>query len=213
MEQKQSSNSQGRPQRLANRRRWRRRRRSPATSPDPAPVANRRPAAHGDAPPGAGEAYERRPPHTAPASLAPREAAPGASAAPPAATAAVAAVAEPASGALACPLCAEPVRDLYTAIAYGEHSAPAHFDCIVALLGEREELEEGAWLCYLGGGSFGIVQMLPAAGRGDRGGSLLIHKRIEVEEKDAAPEWRQGLRLPLGERFGSVAASEAAPCK
>ena len=157
-------------------------------------------------PPAAGEAYERRPPHTAPASLAPREAAPGTSAAAPA-------VAEPASGAFACPLCAEPVRDLYTAIAYGEHSAPAHFDCIVALLGEREELEEGAWLCYLGGGSFGIVQMLPAARRGDRGGSLLIHKRIEVEEKDAAPEWRQGLRLPLGERFVSVAASEAAPCK
>jgi hypothetical protein len=206
MEQKQSSNSQGRPQRLANRRRWRRRRRSPATSPDPAPVANRRPAAHGNAPPAVGEAYERRPPHTAPASLAPREAAPGTSAAAPA-------VAEPASGAFACPLCAEPVRDLYTAIAYGEHSAAAHFDCIVALLGEREELEEGAWLCYLGGGSFGIVQMLPAARRGDRGGSLLIHKRIEVEEKDAAPEWRQGLRLPLGERFVSVAASEAAPCK
>lgn len=206
MEQKQSSNSQGRPQRLANRRRWRRRRRSPATSPDPAPVANRRPAAHGNAPPAVGEAYERRPPHTAPASLAPREAAPGTSAAAPA-------VAEPASGAFACPLCAEPVRDLYTAIAYGEHSAPAHFDCIVALLGEREELEEGAWLCYLGGGSFGIVQMLPAARRGDRGGSLLIHKRIEVEEKDAAPEWRQGLRLPLGERLVSVAASEAAPCK
>ena len=200
MEQKQSSNSQGRPQRPANRRRWRRRQRQPATSPGPAPVANRRPAAPGDAPPGAGEADERRPPHTAPASLAPREAAPGTSA-------------EPASGALACPLCAEPVRDLYTAIAYGQHSAPAHFDCIVALLGEREELEEGAWLCYLGGGSFGIVQMLPAARPGDRGGSLLIHKRIEVEEKDAAPEWRQGLRLPLGERFVSVAASEAAPCK
>jgi hypothetical protein len=210
MEQKQSSNSQGRPQRPANRRRWRRRRRSPATSPGSAPVANRRPAAHGDAPPGAGEAYERRPPHTASASLAPREAAQGPFAAPLAATAAAA---EPASGALACPLCAEPVRDLYTAIAYGQHSAPAHFDCIVALLGEREELEEGAWLCYLGGGSFGIVQMLPAAGRGDRGGSLLIHKRIEVEDKDAAPEWRQGLRLPLGDRFVSVAASEAAPCK
>ena len=213
MAQKQSSNSQGRPQRPANRRRWRRwrhRRRSPATSPDPAPVANRRPAAHGDAPPAAGEARERRPRHTAPASLAPHEAASGPSAAAPAATAAAA---EPASGALACPLCAEPVRDLYTAIAYGEHSAPAHFDCIVSLLGEREELEEGAWLCYLGGGSFGIVQMLPAARPGDRGGSLLIHKRIEVEEKDAAPQWRQGLRLPLGDRFVSVAASEAAPCK
>ena len=210
MAQKQSSNSQGRPQRPANRRRWRRRRRSPATSPGLAPVANRRPAAHGAPPPVAGEARERRPRHTAPASLAPREAAPGPFAAPSAATAAAS---EPVSGALACPLCAAPVRDLYTAIAYGEHSAPAHFDCIVSLLGEREELEEGAWLCYLGGGSFGVVQMLPAARRGDRGGSLLIHKRIEVEDKDAAPEWRQGLRLPLGERSLSVAASEAAPCK
>ena len=195
MEHKQSS-SQGRPQRPVDRRRRRRRRGSPATSPGPAPVADRGPAAHGDAPPAAGEAHQRRPRHAA-ASRAPREAAPGYSAPAPA-PAPVAAAAEPASDALVCPLCAEPVRDLYTAIAYGERRDPAHFDCIVALLGEREELEEGARLCYLGGGSFGIVQMRPASREGDRGGALLIRKRIEVEEQAAAPEWRRGLRLPLG---------------
>ena len=104
------------------------------------------------------------------------------------------------------------MRDLYTAIAYGERSAPAHFDCIMSLLGEREELEEGARLCYLGGGSFGIVQVRPAARAGDRGGTLLIRKRIEVEDKDAAPAWREELRLPLPEQRVNVAASDAAPC-
>ena len=182
MERKQRSN-QGRQQRLANRRRRRRRQRSPATSPTPAQVASRRPPPPVDAPAAAGATPRSRPRQAAAARRATPEPA--------------AAAAEPASGEFTCPLCAAPVRDLYTAIAYGERRAPTHFDCIVSLLGEREEVEEGARLCYLGGGSFGIVQMRSASRQGDRGGSLLIHKRIEVEEKDAAPEWRQRLRLPI----------------
>ncbi|MDE0447686.1 MAG: hypothetical protein OXH96_13525, partial [Spirochaetaceae bacterium] len=112
----------------------------------------------------------------------------------------------PATDARTCPLCAKPVHDLYTAIAYGAGNAPAHFDCIVSLLGEREEVEEGARLCYLGGGSFGIVQMRPAARPGDR--ALLIHKRIEVEEQDATPPWREELRLSPPEGRVTVAARE-----
>ena len=74
-------------------------------------------------------------------------------------------------------------------------------------MGRRTEVEEGARLCYLGGGSFGIVQMRAAARPGDR--ALLIHKRIEVEEKDAAPPWREELRLALPEGRVTVAATEA----
>jgi hypothetical protein len=107
-----------------------------------------------------------------------------------------------------CPLCAEPVSDLYTAIAYGEHKEPAHFDCVVSLLGEREELEEGTRVCYLGGGSFGIVQAQLAGRQGDRRGTPWVHKRIEVEERDAAPAWREKLRLPMPEQRVAVAASE-----
>ena len=188
MEHKQTSSDQGGQRRRANRRRRRRRRRSPATGPGPASTSRSAQPASGGAPPGA----EVRAP-AAPAAAAP--------------AAASRAAAEPATDSRTCPLCGKPVRDLYTAIAYGESKAPAHFDCVVSLLGEREEVEEGARLCYLGGGSFGIVQMRPAARPGGR--TLLIHKRIEVEEKDAAPAWREELRLSLPER--RLAAAARAP--
>ena len=211
MEQKHSSSEQGPQRRPSNRRRRRRRRRSPAARPAPAPAANRTPAARDDAARAAAAPATGEPRGPVPAQDTgePRD---------PVAVPELAAVAAPATGPRTCPLCTEPVDDLYTAIAYGERGAPAHFDCIVSLLGEREELEEGARLCYLGGGSFGIVQMRPSARSGDRGGTLLIHKRIEVEERDSAPAWREELRLPMPARrvhfaTSEVATSEGAPCK
>ena len=191
MEQKHSSTEQGPQRRPSNRRRRRRRRRSPAARAA-ARAANRAPATRHDAARAAGTPDSGEARATVPA--------------PEPAAAAV-----PADDPRACPLCGERVDDLYTAIAYGERMAPAHFDCIVSLLGEREELEEGARLCYLGGGSFGIVQTHSAARPGDRGGTLLIRKRIEVEERDSAPAWREELRLPLPEqrRVNIVAGEEA----
>ncbi len=102
----------------------------------------------------------------------------------------------------ACPVCSRAVHDLYTAIAYGDGMVPAHFDCILSLLGEREQFSSGERLCYLGGGSFGIVQTRPARGkRNGNDGSLFIRKRIEFEEKDAAPEWRQELWITARRRL------------
>lgn len=205
MEHKQGSSSQGRPP-GSRRRRRRRRRRSAGAGPGPKPAANRRP-------PNGGEARERAPRPPAAAHREPPEPDPVRAPAP------AAAAAEPGDPS-GCPVCTEPVRDLYTAIAYGERKAPAHFDCIVALLGEREELEEGTRVCYLGGGSFGIVQAHAGAREGDRAGMPWVRKRIEVEERDAAPAWREELRLPLPERRPpsverrpNVTTSEAAPCK
>ena len=114
-----------------------------------------------------------------------------------------------------CPVCSTTVHDLYTAIAYGDGMAPAHFDCVLSLLGEREELGSGERLCYLGGGSFGIVQMRPARRkRNGSGGGLFIRKRIDFEERDAAPGWRQELRLTFRSPLTAAAGEpEAAPCR
>ena len=215
MEQKQGSSNPGRPQRSANRRR-RRRRRSQATGSGPAPAANRRPPA---APPdartegGTASARERAPRQPAAPSDRPRprvERGGDPRQDPPeqaVATRPEATSAAPAGG-RGCPLCAEPVSDLYTAIAYGEGKDPAHFDCVVALLGEREGLEEDTRVCYLGGGSFGIVQVGISGRQGERGGTPWVRKRIEVEERDAAPAWRAQLRLPMPEQPTVVAVSE-----
>ena len=198
MDQEQGSSNQGKQQRPAGRRRRRRRRRSSATGISSPPVANRARAAKREAAPSGGDARERTP----------RQADPASAPAPPTVVAV-----EAEAGSRACPVCGEQVRDLYTAIAYGEHNEPAHFDCIVALLGEREELEEGTRVCYLGGGSFGIVQVPAGSRQGDRATAPWVRKRIEVEDRDAAPAWREELRLPLPQRRMSAAANEAAPCK
>ena len=115
----------------------------------------------------------------------------------------------------ACPVCSTTVHDLYTAIAYGDGMAPAHFDCVLSLLGEREELGSGERLCYLGGGSFGIVQVRPPRRkRNGNGGALVIRKRIDFEEREAAPGWRQELRLTFPPPLTAAPGEpEAAPCR
>ena len=88
---------------------------------------------------------------------------------------------------------------LYTAIAYGDDELPAHFDCVLGLLSDREQLAPGERVCYLGGGSFGVVRFPvragePAGRRQGAGASLVVRKRIPFENSDPPPAWRDDLR-------------------
>ncbi len=99
---------------------------------------------------------------------------------------------------------------LHTAIAYGDEEAPAHFDCVLELLGERERLAPGERVCYLGSGSFGIVQLPdhggPSDGSGPSGG-LVVRKRIPFESNDPPPVWRHELRHNVFARPGKPRGS------
>ena len=88
-----------------------------------------------------------------------------------------------------CPLCQKPVRDLYSAITDQNTKQPAHFDCILKTLREINELVDGEKICYLGNGSFGIIQFRNAAGKL----RFFIKKRLDYEETDPIPEWRKKL--------------------
>lgn len=88
-----------------------------------------------------------------------------------------------------CPLCQKPVRDLYSAITYKNTNEPAHFDCILKVLREAHGLKENEKICYLGNGSFGIIQFRNTAGRL----RFFIRERIHYEETDPVPEWRKKL--------------------
>lgn len=85
-----------------------------------------------------------------------------------------------------CPICGKPVRYLMTAIAQGEGGDPAHFDCVLRMIGEKEDLQPREKVCYLGNGSFGIVRFKP-------GGQsrFAIRKRIQYEEKEKSYAWRK----------------------
>jgi hypothetical protein len=63
----------------------------------------------------------------------------------------------------------------------------------VRILTEREDLENGEKICYLGNGSFGIVQQR-VSGHPLR---FFIRKRIQYEPKDAQLSWRTNLQAKI----------------
>ena len=85
-----------------------------------------------------------------------------------------------------CPICGNSVKDINTAIAAEESEAPAHFDCIIKQLEQREQLEKDEKICYLGRGSFGIIKTR-------NGGSMkfFVRKRIQYEKEEKKFDWRK----------------------
>jgi hypothetical protein len=81
-----------------------------------------------------------------------------------------------------------------TAIAQGEWAAPAHFDCVLREIGQKEELEPKEKVCYLGNGTFGLLKF-------KQGGAVRfsIRKRIQYEAADKDITWRKRIsRRPKG---------------
>ncbi len=93
-----------------------------------------------------------------------------------------------------CPLCQKPVQDLYSAITHRDSGTPAHFECVLESIRAANELAPSEKLCYLGGGSFGILQYRSAQGPL----RFFIRKRIQYEAGESVPEWRRGLPRTRG---------------
>ena len=89
-----------------------------------------------------------------------------------------------------CELCSKDIQDINSAIALPENGSPVHFDCVISRLAERERLEEGERIIYLGGGSFGIVS---GSAGSQKNSNFTIRKRIEFEDREKIAEWRKGL--------------------
>jgi hypothetical protein len=90
-----------------------------------------------------------------------------------------------------CPLCGKPVRELSSALTHRVSRQPAHFDCIVRELRDSTEIGPEEKLCYLGGGSFGVLEFRPA-GAASR---FVIKKRIQYEEKETPQDWKKPLQV------------------
>ena len=92
-----------------------------------------------------------------------------------------------------CPLCGKPVRDIVSALTHRISRQPAHFDCIVQELRETNEIAPQEKICYLGGGSFGILEFRSSGGAGH----FVINKRIQYEEKEIQQDWKKRLQISL----------------
>ncbi|HOV38119.1 MAG TPA: hypothetical protein PLG79_05305 [Spirochaetales bacterium] len=84
-----------------------------------------------------------------------------------------------------CPMCNEPIRDIYLSLVDGETGEAVHFDCALKSIRAKERIEEGEAVVYLGSGCFGILDRPPGSG------SYTIRKRIQFEQKEKAAAWRR----------------------
>ncbi len=92
-----------------------------------------------------------------------------------------------------CPICGKAVKSMLTAISVSDDMEPAHFDCVLKQLTERENLQKGEKITYIGNGNFAVIKMK----QGGKGVPFTILKKIQFEEKDKKAEWRKkiGKRL------------------
>jgi hypothetical protein len=67
---------------------------------------------------------------------------------------------------------------------------PAHFDCVLKELRDANEVLPQEKICYLGGGTFGILQF-----RTQGTNKFTIRKKIPYEEKDFPQEWKKPLLI------------------
>jgi hypothetical protein len=58
-------------------------------------------------------------------------------------------------------------------------------------LRDTNEMAPQEKICYLGGGTFGILEFRPAGGPT----RFVIRKRIPYEEKETPPEWKKVLQI------------------
>jgi hypothetical protein len=90
-----------------------------------------------------------------------------------------------------CPLCGKPVRELASALTHRASARPAHFDCIVRELRDTTEVGPEERLCYLGGGTFGVLEFHPPGAAS----KFTIKKRIPYEEKEVPQDWKKPLQV------------------
>ena len=78
-----------------------------------------------------------------------------------------------------CPVCNKPINKIITAIIHKETKKKAHFDCILKELRKYYHLNTNEEVCYIGCGSFGIVEGL----KGINAKGFIIKRKIQYEEK------------------------------
>jgi len=88
-----------------------------------------------------------------------------------------------------CILCNKPIREFATAFCDPDTGKPAHFDCTISRIVERENLEKGDAIGYIGGGRFGVLHF--ANPQNPR--KFTIKKIFEWEKNESRSEWRVAL--------------------
>lgn len=85
-----------------------------------------------------------------------------------------------------CDKCGKPITDLTQALSDKSTGQPVHFECILSLLKNTEELKEKEEIVYIGHGNFAIVYFENPRIRS----KFKIVKLIEWEDRSKTVEWQ-----------------------
>jgi len=85
-----------------------------------------------------------------------------------------------------CAWCENPIKDMTSAICEPDTGKPVHFECVINRITERESLDSGDTVSYIGGGRFGIVHYNNPPDTRD----FKIRKIFEWEQKEGRSDWR-----------------------
>ena len=88
--------------------------------------------------------------------------------------------------AASCAWCDKPIKDISLAISEPDTGKPVHFECVINRIIERENLENGDTVSYIGGGRFGIIHFNNPPDTRD----FKIKKIFEWENKEIRSDWR-----------------------
>ena len=98
-----------------------------------------------------------------------------------------------------CPVCKKQVKELYNAICHSDSGKATHFDCIIKIIQQQEQLAPHEKVCYLGNGSFGIIRQQKSTDFFP----FIIRKRIQYEDPHLTPGWRKPLKSKMLEKSAS----------
>jgi hypothetical protein len=87
---------------------------------------------------------------------------------------------------LSCPLCGKKIESPAEAVGKTGSKDTFHIDCIINKLTEREKLETGDAVYYIGGGRFGIIHFDENHSK-----NFTIKRVIEWEARDERQDWRK----------------------
>jgi len=90
---------------------------------------------------------------------------------------------------LQCSICGEIIEDVTSAMCSPTGEEPAHFDCIIKQLSEKEELKENELIVYLGSNHFAVVQKEDYNKR-----QINIIRTIDFHRIEEREEWRIKMR-------------------
>jgi hypothetical protein len=85
-----------------------------------------------------------------------------------------------------CAWCDKPIKTISEAISEPDTGKPVHLECVINRIIERETLETGDTVGYIGGGRFGIIHYNNPPDVRD----FKIKKIVEWENKETRSDWR-----------------------